>query len=299
MAAGEYFERPAVSLLATDMPREDFRVFSLPSDDLSDFRARHGAWIAETRPQLAVVHGDSHNPRTQDLIARLAEETGAFLAGGMASFTSARNQLAAGKVVAGLSGVMFASRVAAVSGLSQGSAPLGPVHRITSAERNIMITLDGRPALDVLREDVGLDNDLQPRQLAAHLNIALMVPNSDLGEYVVRNLIGIDPARRLVATSEAVQPGDRMMFCARDREIATTDLRRMVGTIAARTGEAAKGALYFSCVARGPNLFGPDGEEVKLLRSGLAGVPLAGFYANGEVSNNRLYGFTGVLVAFR
>jgi small ligand-binding sensory domain FIST len=66
-----------------------------------------------------------------------------------------------------------------------------------------------------------------------------------------------------------------------------------------RAGAEANGALYFSCVARGPNLFGPDAEEVRLLSSGLGAVPLAGFYANGEISNNKLYSHTGVLVLFR
>ena len=30
----------------------------------------------------------------------------------------------------------------------------------------------------------------------------------------------------------------------------------------------------------------------------LGDVPLAGFYANGEISHNRLYGYTGVLTLF-
>jgi small ligand-binding sensory domain FIST len=299
MVAGEYFDQPAVTLLATDMPREDFRVFSIASGDLSDFRAQHGAWIAEAHPRLAIVHGDSRNPRTQDLISRLSEETGAFLVGGMASFTSVRNQIAGGIASSGLSGVMFASRVAVISGLSQGSAPLGPVHRITNADGNILITLDGRPALDVLREDVGIESDVQLRRLASYVNIALLVPHSDVGDYIARNLVGIDSVRGLVAASDNIEPGGRIMFCARDSVTATADLRSMVGNLAKRAAPTVTGALYFSCVARGPNLFGPNAEEVKLLRDGLPGVPLAGFYANGEISNNRLYGYTGVLVAFR
>jgi small ligand-binding sensory domain FIST len=75
-------------------------------------------------------------------------------------------------------------------------------------------------------------------------------------------------------------------------------LRLAVAGTARRAGPAASGALYFSCVARGPPLVGPNGEEVRLLRDGLGAIPLAGFYANGEISNNKLYGYTGVLVVF-
>lgn len=297
-AAGEYFDQPAVALLLCDVPRDDYRLFAI-ADDVADLRARHGAWIAETRPQLAVAHGDSRNAHAVELIDRMAAETGAFLVGGMASFASTRNQIAGEIVSGGLSGVMFSSRVAVVSGLSQGSAPLGLVHQITNAQGNVLITLDGKRALDVLKEDVGCDTDAELRRLAAHVNVALLVAGSDTGDYVVRNLVGLDPARGLVAIGDLVEPGGRLMFCGCGRDSAAKDLQRMVGNLAARAGAPTKGALYFSCVARGPNLFGPHAEEMALVRSGLGAVPLAGFYANGEISNNRLYGYTGVLVAFR
>lgn len=297
-AEGEYFDQAAVSLLVTDLPRDDYRIFSTGSSDLADFHARHDSWIAEARPQLMVVHGDSRNPRTPHLIARLAEESGAFLVGGMASFTSARNQIAGVMTNGGLSGVMLSARVAAASGLSQGTAPLGPVRRVTEARGSVLITLDGRPALDVLKEDVGFDSETEFRRLALHVNVALMLPGSDTGDYVVRNLVGIDSRRGLVAVGDEVETGGRVMFCARDRDTAVKDLRRAVEGTARRAGPAASGALYFSCVARGPHLFGPNGEEVRLLRDGLGAIPLAGFYANGEISNNKLYGYTGVLVVF-
>ena len=191
------------------------------------------------------------------------------------------------------------SRVAAVSGLSQGTTPLGPIHQITGARGTVLLGLDGRPALDVLKDDIGFDSESEFRRLAPHINIALMQPGSDTGDYVVRNLIGIDVKRGMVATSDMVEPGGRVMFCARDRDTAMADLRRVVNGTVQRAGAGASGALYFSCVARGPNLFGPDADEVRLLSNGLGAVPLAGFYANGEISNNKLYSHTGVLVLFR
>jgi small ligand-binding sensory domain FIST len=37
---------------------------------------------------------------------------------------------------------------------------------------------------------------------------------------------------------------------------------------------------------------------MKLVQELLGEVPLAGFYANGEISHNRLYAYTGVLTLF-
>ena len=56
-----------------------------------------------------------------------------------------------------------------------------------------------------------------------------------------------------------------------------------------------RAALYFSCLARGPNMFGKDSAELKAIQSSLGDVPLAGFFCNGEISNARLYTYTGVL----
>ena len=50
--------------------------------------------------------------------------------------------------------------------------------------------------------------------------------------------------------------------------------------------------------ARGPNQFGDDSDELKMITKELGEFPLVGFFANGEISNNRLYGYTGVLTVF-
>ena len=51
-------------------------------------------------------------------------------------------------------------------------------------------------------------------------------------------------------------------------------------------------------MARGQNLFGTDSEELRLVESELGAFPLVGFFANGEICNNRLYGYTGVIALF-
>ena len=72
----------------------------------------------------------------------------------------------------------------------------------------------------------------------------------------------------------------------------------MVENLKGRLPGEARGALYHSCLGRGRNLFGTDSEEMQLVQQLLGDVPLAGFYANGEISHNRLYGYTGVLTLF-
>ncbi len=88
------------------------------------------------------------------------------------------------------------------------------------------------------------------------------------------------------------------MFCRRDRETAWDDLGRMLADLSARLERAPQGAVYCSCVARGPNMFGPDSAELRAIEAALGDVPLVGFFGNGEFSHNRLYTYTGVLTLF-
>jgi small ligand-binding sensory domain FIST len=65
-----------------------------------------------------------------------------------------------------------------------------------------------------------------------------------------------------------------------------------------RRAPEPRGALYFSCLARGPNLFGADSQELRAIAEVFPGVPLAGFFGNGEICAGRLYTYTGVLALF-
>ena len=82
------------------------------------------------------------------------------------------------------------------------------------------------------------------------------------------------------------------MFCRRDGNSAIEDMQRMLQNIKARISEPPKGALYYSCLARGRNQFGEDSAEIKMIQQQLGNVPLVGFFANGEILHNpaiRLY----------
>lgn len=294
-AGQEYTEVPAMAVLVAAMPSEDFRVFDA-GDGFDEFRVDHRHWIERAQPPCAIVHGDSRNGDIGEVIAGMAEESSAFLVGGLASMDAAESQIAGKVTGGGISGVMLSSRVTVATGLTQGCVPIGPVHSITDVRQNVLIGLDDRPALDVLVEDLGPGRDV--RTISGLVHVALPISGSDTGDYLVRNLIGIDVERGLVSIGEIPLLGDRVMFCARDRESARKDLSRMLEDLRERAGGTPKGGIYVSCVARGAHLFGVDGVELEMIRDVLGDFPLAGFYANGEISHDRLYSYTGVLALF-
>ena len=69
----------------------------------------------------------------------------------------------------------------------------------------------------------------------------------------------------------------------------------MLSQLKGRLPGPPEGGIYVSCIARGEALFGEPGVESGLIRETLGDFPLIGFFANGEISRDRLYGHTGVL----
>ena len=137
------------------------------------------------------------------------------------------------------------------------------------------------------------------RRVAGYIFAGFQVQGSDTGEYLVRNLTGIDPESGAMAVGELVTPGDKLMFCRRDPQTAVQDMQRMLNDLGKMSdGRTVKAGVYVSCLARGPNQFDPPDLELTLIREQFGDIPVAGFFANGEISNDRLYGYTGVLTLF-
>ncbi len=292
----EYLDTPALALMVTDIPESAFSVFSGMTPYLSDQPLQ----INGAAPYFAVVHGDTATPDLPDLVRDLAGKTrSGFITGGLSSTRGKGGQLADKVLHGGLSGVLFSEKVAVATRLSQGCSPIGPLHEIGEAKSNIVGTLDKRPALDVLYEEIGeiLARDLQ--KAAGFIFVALPVANDDRGDYTVRNLIGVDTDRKLMAIGEYVESGQSLMFCKRDGTTAREDLLRMLTDLKKLVaGRSIRGGLYFSCLGRGEGLFGPDSAELRLIEAHLGHFPLVGFFANGEISHDKIYGYTGVLTLF-
>ena len=295
----ESYDEPAAAVMITDLGLERFRLIPTASRDFQEFLAATAAWRARNLATLAVVHGDPSNNRTPALIEALADGLdGGWLVGGLTSSTGKLLQVADAPVSGGLSGVLLAGDVTVVTGLTQSCSLLGHRHTIGSCRRNVIATLDERPALDVLREELGGVTNSELARLGGVAFAALPVTGSDTGDYLVRHLVGIDPDAGLVAIGDLVEPGQALQFARRDQESASEDLLRMLRDLKRRLPGPAKGALYHTCLGRGRHLFGEGSAELRLVEREMGAIPLAGFYANGEISHRRLYGYTGVLTVF-
>ncbi|MBM3490127.1 MAG: histidine kinase [Alphaproteobacteria bacterium] len=294
----EYFDRPAMAAMIGRMPEGRFALFDSVHQDLNSFITERRDWLQPDAGNFGIVHVDPRRGELFRLLPLFAEASGSFLVGALTSSRGKHPQLAGGVTEGGVSGLLMSPDVAVATALTQGCSPIGPPHEVTDARQNVAVMLDGRPALDVFREDVGelLAGDL--KRCAGCIYAAVPVAGSDWGDYMVRNLAGIDERKRLVAIGDMLQSGQRLMFCRRDRQAAANDLGRMLAGLKRRLSGPPRGALYHSCLARGANLFDAESVELGMIREALGEVPLVGFFGNGEISNSRLYTYTGVLTVF-
>ncbi|HVZ43785.1 MAG TPA: FIST C-terminal domain-containing protein [Ramlibacter sp.] len=333
----EYFDEPALALMLCDLPPDQYAVFS----GVTPLNA------TRFQPHTALVHADAATPELAELIAEMAQRTSSgYLFGGLASSRGETVQFAvsgfgtlaghggtSGVFSGGLSGVVFGPEVAIVSRVTQGCQPVAAERGITEANGNVVLQLDGEPALDVLLRDLSISLD-QPQAAMATLRrtlVGLTEAGGSLvartgnfgGDVIVRHIIGLDPTRQGIAVAERVSEGMRLAFCRRDVEAARVDLTRICAEIreelepeempitvaATLSGSDAQagpnparriaGAVYVSCAGRGGPHFGGPSEELKIVRRALGDVPLVGFFAGGEIARHHLYGYTGVLTVFR
>ena len=302
-AASEIFDEPAAVVMTAALPPQDFRIFAATGDPGADLPRSHAGWIEGAQPALALVHADPRCPDVQRAAVQTAAATGAYLVGGLVSHRCPNPLLAQtgsddGLGGNGVAGLMLAPGVSVAAALTQGCMPIGPVRQIDEARDNVVMVIDGRPALAVFSEDIGPELTQDLRRVGGLIFAGLPVAGSDTGDYLVRNLVAIDAGRGWVVLGAEVAAGDRIVFCRRDPESARRDMARMVRQLSGRLSGPPKAGVYVSCVARGAALFGRPGVETGLIRETLGDFPLIGFFANGEISRDRLYGHTGVLTLF-
>ena len=193
-----------------------------------------------------------------------------------------------------LTGVKIASLV------SQGCQPVGEPYTITRAEEDIVYAVGGRPAYEVLSETFDkLPDDYkraaQSGNLMAGIATNEYIHEFQRGDFLVRNILGGDPASGGIKIGAHPRVGQTLQFQLRERQAADEDLRQRCAEKLLQHGVPIA-ALLFTCGGRGQHLFGEPNHDAGLIAETFGAVPLAGFFANGEfgpvAGHNFLHGYT-------
>ena len=190
--------------------------------------------------------------------------------------------------------------------VSQGCRPIGHPMVITKADDNVILGLGGKTPLEQLQ---GLWPTLGVRerllfQQGLHVGRVINEYRGDFqrGDFLVRNVLGVDRATGALAVTERVRIGQTVQFHVRDAETADEDLRALLQLDLHAHEKPPAAALVFSCNGRGSRLFpGPD-HDARAVRAEAGPIPLAGFFAQGELGpvggQNFIHGFTASVALF-
>ena len=304
---------PALSVLAARLPGVEVKPFILTSslwgdavNDPLEF-ARHTPGVDGA--EVVILLGD---PFSLDMEAVLAafnrHARGVRVVGGMASagMRPQANTLVLNDWIAQEGGLAVALR----GGLrvdvvvSQGCRPVGPPLEVTKAQQNLILELDGQPALERAEQVLRALSETE----RAHLRQGLYVGRpardgaSGRGDYLIRNLLGADRDRGLLAVGDRVRDRERVRLHVRDARTAVEDLELLLTPQVVDSRAAA--ALLFSCNGRGKAFFGQPSRDIGILQGALGGaVPVAGCFCAGELGPvggaNHVHGHTASIAIVR
>jgi small ligand-binding sensory domain FIST len=177
---------------------------------------------------------------------------------------------------------------------------------VTRAQRNILYELGGKPALAQLRALFETLPTSEQRLVQRALHVGRVVSEYqerfEQGDFLIRNVVGIDPSSGAIAVGDYFRPGQTVQFHLRDEAAADAELKQLLASAQRRLGQPPLGGLLFTCNGRGRRMFSHPDHDAAAVRRVWPDLPLAGFFAQGELGpvgpHNFLHGFTASLALF-
>ncbi|MFN6068434.1 MAG: FIST C-terminal domain-containing protein, partial [Pseudanabaena sp.] len=207
----------------------------------------------------------------------------------------------------GLLGVALWGDVTIDPVVAQGCRPIGKIMQVSECERNLILGLEGKPPLALLQDTVG-DLSQSDRELAQHsLFIGVVMNefklNPSQGDFLIRNIIGVDPRSGAIAVGDRMRPGQRIQLHLRDGKASAEDLEEALINYMNQLNLKAPNvtptaALMFSCMGRGERLYGKPNFDSELLQKHIGLIAFSGFFCSGEIGpvggTTFLHGYTSV-----
>jgi small ligand-binding sensory domain FIST len=282
----------SLAVVGAVLPNVRVHAFHLETDALPDADWEGLVRTSATESPELVLLADPYTCDVDALLAALDRRfPGAHKVGGLASGGRhpGGNALYEGSAVhrSGVVGLSLTGDVTIDTIVAQGCRPIGEPMFVTSCQGQVVRTLDGQPAVRVLRD---LHERLTPRdqELVRHsLFLGVVMKESresyGQGDFLVRNIIGLDAVGGGLAVGATLREGSVVQFHLRDATTSAEDLEALLSAHAAQSGGAPQGALLFSCLGRGVHLYGRADHDSGVFRRHFGEVPLGGFFCNGEI----------------
>jgi small ligand-binding sensory domain FIST len=311
----EVEDEPALSLWLAHWPGVRLTPMHLKFERTAEGGALEG-WPDElsgdwTAGSFLIVLGEPFSFPADFLLERMNEDRPKIpVIGGMASGAAqpGENRLLLGPSThaEGAIAVHVSGPVRLQTVVSQGCRPIGRPFVVTKAERNILYELGGKPALAQLRAIFETLPTSEQRLVQTALHVGRVVSEYqerfEQGDFLVRNVVGIDASTGAIAIGDYLRPGQTVQFHIRDWEAADAELAQLLADAQRKCHAPPAGALLFTCNGRGTRMFPQPNHDADAVARALGSIPLAGFFAQGEIGpigqHNFMHGFTASIGLF-
>lgn len=313
----ELENEPAMSLTVAHLPGVKIHSIVNDTEDVPDDDAPPQVWkewlgIPNVESAHFVILADPFTARLDPVLTGLdyAFPDGAKI-GGLAS--GARN--AGGNILylnnqsfkSGLVAIALSGNIAVDTIVAQGCRPIGEPLAVTACHQNILNSVNGITPLQYLGSLIEklsqYDRALMRTSLFLGIAVDPFLTTPGRGDYLIRNLVGIDYQAGILAVNALLREGQIVQFHLRDKVTSTDDLDALLKSHIARAMIPASGALLFQCVGRGRYLYGEGNHDSKKFIDRVGSVPLGGFFCNGEIGpvggTTHLHGYTSSFGLFR
>jgi len=317
-AGQEVEDRPGISLTGAILPGARLRGIHLDAAQVPPVYAEPHVWedimhMTATQQPSFLILADPFSFETETFVKGLdrvfpaAVKVGALASGarqvGSTVLYLGDRMYHSGAITLALTGAIQIDAI-----VTQGCRPIGEPMFITAAHENLIREIDGHAARDVLSDLFEklspADRDLFSQSLFLGLAIRGDASEYAPGDFLIRNILGMDPQSGALWVNAEVPQRSVVQFHFRDAAAAALDLERALTEYRkSPLFMPSGGALLFSCTGRGTDLYGQPDHDSNAFRRLVADVPLGGFFGNGEIGpvqdSTFLHGHTSAFAVFR
>lgn len=165
--------------------------------------------------------------------------------------------------------------------VSHGLRILTSIQTIDAASDYDLLQLNAQPALPMFHMSFP---DTAP---SSHLLMA-MVADSEArllaGDFQLAGIVSENAAQQSLTLTKLLRPGQVVCWGVRAADAAEAELHGLIASQLAMWNRSPAFGLFFSCLGRGPYLYNGMDRDLDALRLLCPGMPLIGFYGNGEIA---------------
>jgi small ligand-binding sensory domain FIST len=309
-SAGEFEGQSTIAVLVVRSDQLSIHPLLETKNDIASISAIIDSHVSAKDNSLLTIFPDIRSDLPTQLIQKTEEyQFNVPIVGAAASgnpTTGQMHQWCGEKMVeASTSGVLLTGSFHTEVGVAQGCQPFGKAAKITRADGDKILELNEIPALEVLQKSLELLTEEDIRRSGGMVFLGMAMDNSnqspEIGDYLIRNIVGIDRDSSAVESAEHITEGQIVRFHLRTPYAARQEIQTIIDRMSQKTQQHPPAfGLYFNCLGRGTGLYGEKNYDIEIIKAKFPDLPIIGFFGNAEYApignRNFMHAYTGAFV---